>query len=130
MELHNVYFFLFFQLQNWSRMVSKIYDSWCFIANFSFIPFSRLLSMVLIRFEIQVFDFLFFLKKCVQHFLLFFFRLNSSHLHLMVHWAGEGSPVIFVLARSQVMDQRKIFKSFDIFLTQNSKHFLTFPACF
>ena len=44
----------------------------------------------------------------------YFFRLNSSHLHLMVHWAGEGSPVIFVLARSQVMDKSKIFKSFDI----------------
>ena len=31
-------------------------------------------------------------------------KLNSSHLHLMVHWAGQGSPVIFVLARSQKMD--------------------------
>ena len=35
----------------------------------------------------------------------------------MVHWAGEGSPVIFVLARSQVMDQSKNF------LTQNSQYF-------
>ena len=33
-------------------------------------------------------------------------KLNSSHLHLMVHWAGQGSPVIFVLARSQVMDSK------------------------
>ena len=104
-------YFLFLQLQNWSRMVSKIYDLWLFFkANFSFIPFRLCL---LIRFEIQVFDFLSHLKNACNIF-CYFFRLNSSHLHLMVHWAGEGSPVIFVLARSQVMDKSKIFKSFDI----------------
>ena len=67
--------------------------------------------MVLIRFEIQVFDFFPFYKNACNIF-CYFFRLNSSHLHLMVHWAGEGSPVIFVLARSQVMDKSKIFKIF------------------
>ena len=31
-------------------------------------------------------------------------KLNSSHLHLMVHWAGQGSPVVFILARTVKMD--------------------------
>ena len=29
-------------------------------------------------------------------------HLNNSHLHLMVHWAGQGSPVVFCLGRDQV----------------------------
>ncbi len=29
-------------------------------------------------------------------------HLNNSHLHLMVHWAGQGSPVLFCLGRDQV----------------------------
>ena len=31
--------------------------------------------------------------------------LKSSHLHLMAHWAGQGSPVMFLLGRSVKMDQ-------------------------
>ena len=31
------------------------------------------------------------------------FHLNNSHLHLMVHWVGKGSPAMFCLARDQVM---------------------------
>lgn len=31
------------------------------------------------------------------------FHLNNSHLHLMVHWAGKGSSVVFCLARDQRM---------------------------
>ena len=30
------------------------------------------------------------------------FNLNNSHLHLMVHWAGKGSSIVFCLARDQV----------------------------
>ena len=30
-------------------------------------------------------------------------HLNNSHLHLMVHWAGQGSPVLFCLGRDQVI---------------------------
>ncbi len=30
-------------------------------------------------------------------------HLNNSHLHLMVHWAGQGSPVLFCLGRDQVL---------------------------
>ena len=30
------------------------------------------------------------------------FHLNNSHLHLMVHWAGKGSSIVFCLARDQV----------------------------
>ena len=30
------------------------------------------------------------------------FHLNDSHLHLMVHWAGQGSSIVFCLARDQV----------------------------
>ena len=51
-------------------------------------------------------------------------RLNSSHLHLMVHWAGQGSPVIFVLARSQVMDSKansKVYISRDYGKTFDEK---------
>ena len=51
-------------------------------------------------------------------------RLNSSHLHLMVHWAGQGSPVIFVLARSQVMDSKansKVYISRDYGKTFHEK---------
>ena len=44
--------------------------------------------------------------------LAFATQLNSSHLHLMVHWAGQGSPVVFVLARSQTMDSRANSKTF------------------
>lgn len=29
------------------------------------------------------------------------FHLNNSHLHLMVHWAGKGSSIVFCLARDQ-----------------------------
>ena len=29
------------------------------------------------------------------------FPLHNGHLHLMVHWAGKNSPVVFVLARDQ-----------------------------
>jgi len=29
-------------------------------------------------------------------------HLNNSHLHLMAHWAGEGSPVVLCLGRDQV----------------------------
>ena len=29
------------------------------------------------------------------------FCLNNNHLHLMVHWAGKNSAVVFVLARDQ-----------------------------
>ncbi len=39
-------------------------------------------------------------------------HLNNSHLHLMVHWAGQGSPVLFCLGRDQVILSilfRKIF---------------------
>ena len=32
------------------------------------------------------------------------FHLNNSHLHLMVHWVGQGSPIMFCLARDQVME--------------------------
>ena len=31
------------------------------------------------------------------------FPLNNSHLHLMVHWAGKGSSIVFCLARDQVI---------------------------
>ncbi len=31
------------------------------------------------------------------------FRLNNSHLHVLVHWVGKGSPVIFCLTRVQEM---------------------------
>ena len=30
------------------------------------------------------------------------FHLNNSHLHLMVHWAGKGSSVVFCLTRDPV----------------------------
>ena len=30
------------------------------------------------------------------------FPLNNSHLHLMVHWAGKGSNVVFCLTRDPV----------------------------
>ena len=30
------------------------------------------------------------------------FHLNNSHLHLMVHWAGKGSNVVFCLTRDPV----------------------------
>ena len=30
------------------------------------------------------------------------FHLNNSHLHLMVHWAGKDSSIVFCLARDQV----------------------------
>ena len=30
------------------------------------------------------------------------FPLNNSHLHLMVHWAGKGSSVVFCLTRDPV----------------------------
>ena len=30
------------------------------------------------------------------------FHLNNGHLHLMVHWAGKGSSIVFCLARDQV----------------------------
>ena len=29
-------------------------------------------------------------------------HLNNSHLHLMVHWAGQDSPVVLCLGRDQV----------------------------
>ena len=29
-------------------------------------------------------------------------HLNNSHLHLMVHWAGQDSRVVFCLGRDQV----------------------------
>ena len=29
-------------------------------------------------------------------------HLNNSHLHLMVHWAGKGSNVVFCLTRDPV----------------------------
>ena len=31
------------------------------------------------------------------------FHLNNGHLHLMVHWAGKGSSIVFCLARDQVV---------------------------
>ena len=34
------------------------------------------------------------------------FHLNNSHLHLMVHWAGEGSDIMFCLARDQGEKER------------------------
>ena len=36
------------------------------------------------------------------------FHLNDSHLHLMVHWAGQGSSIVFCLARDQVYTTRDI----------------------
>jgi len=33
------------------------------------------------------------------------FHLNNSHLHLMVHWAGKGSSIVFCLARDQEMKE-------------------------
>ena len=48
--------------------------------------------------------------------LAFVNKLNSSHLHLMVHWAGQGSPVIFVLARSQEMKPGATSK---VFISRN-----------
>ena len=30
------------------------------------------------------------------------FHLNNSHLHLMVHWPGKGSNVVFCLTRDPV----------------------------
>lgn len=44
------------------------------------------------------------------------FRLNNSHLHLMVHWAGQGSNVMFCLARDQEMKPgatSRVFYSLD-----------------
>ena len=38
------------------------------------------------------------------------FNLHNSHLHLMVHWAGKGSSIVFCLARDQVRTQRSSFK--------------------
>jgi hypothetical protein len=29
-------------------------------------------------------------------------HLNNSHLHLMVHWAGQDNPVVFCLGKDQV----------------------------
>ena len=37
------------------------------------------------------------------------FHLNNSHLHLMVHWAGKGSSVVFCLTRDPVSQLGKIF---------------------
>jgi len=34
------------------------------------------------------------------------FHLNNSHLHLMVHWAGKGSSIVFCLARDQEIDDK------------------------
>ncbi len=39
-------------------------------------------------------------------------KLNSSHLHLMVHWAGQGSGVLFLLARDQEMKPGASSKTF------------------
>ena len=33
------------------------------------------------------------------------FHLNDSHLHLMVHWAGKGSSIVFCLARDQEISE-------------------------
>ena len=33
------------------------------------------------------------------------FHLNNSHLHLMVHWPGTGSEILFCLARDPVMQK-------------------------
>ncbi|TRY76952.1 hypothetical protein TCAL_09210 [Tigriopus californicus] len=44
------------------------------------------------------------------------FHLNNSHLHLMVHWAGQGSNIMFCLARDQEMKPgatSKVFYSTD-----------------
>eukprot|EP00095_Tigriopus_kingsejongensis_P005304 maker-scaffold337_size202799-snap-gene-0.21 protein:Tk05304 transcript:maker-scaffold337_size202799-snap-gene-0.21-mRNA-1 annotation:"sortilin-related receptor" len=44
------------------------------------------------------------------------FHLNDSHLHLMVHWAGQGSSIMFCLARDQEMKAgatSKVFYSTD-----------------
>ena len=37
------------------------------------------------------------------------FHLNNSHLHLMVHWAGKGSSVVFCLTRDPVGQFLEIF---------------------
>ena len=37
------------------------------------------------------------------------FHLNNSHLHLMVHWAGKGSSVVFCLTRDPVSQVVEIF---------------------
>ena len=42
--------------------------------------------------------------------LAFATKLNASHLYLMAHWVGQGSPIVFVLARSQTMDSRATSK--------------------
>jgi len=33
------------------------------------------------------------------------FHLNNGHLHLMVHWAGKGSSIVFCLARDQEINE-------------------------
>ena len=40
------------------------------------------------------------------------FPLNNSHLHLMVHWAGSGSSVVFCLARDQVKNKSRCYYIF------------------
>jgi len=40
------------------------------------------------------------------------FRLNSSHLVVMVHWAGKGSPVVLCLSRDQEMTEGATFNLF------------------
>eukprot|EP00092_Neocalanus_flemingeri_P022770 GFUD01024690.1.p1 GENE.GFUD01024690.1~~GFUD01024690.1.p1 ORF type:complete len:2176 (-),score=631.55 GFUD01024690.1:299-6826(-) len=62
------------------------------------------------------------------------FHLNNSHLHLMVHWAGKGSSIVFCLARDQEISENstsRVFISKDYgttfidvsskFLLENSK---------
>jgi hypothetical protein len=40
------------------------------------------------------------------------FRLNDSHLHLMVHWAGRGSAIVFCLARDQDINENSTSRVF------------------
>ena len=40
------------------------------------------------------------------------FNLNNSHLHLMVHWAGRGSSIVFCLARDQEINQNSTSQVF------------------
>ena len=57
-------------------------------------------------------------------------KLNSSHLHLMVHWAGQMSQVMFLMGRSVKMEQygatSKMYTSLDYgkTFTDISKKFL------
>jgi len=46
-------------------------------------------------------------------------HLNNSHLHLMVHWAGQGSPVVFCLGRDQVSVGNLVYQMLELVPPKN-----------